>query len=154
MDHEVTRWPGLSWSNCTLKKTEANDWLRLAHIHTHRAIGPSATKPRALCCCFATMQLLWGESATTASRDSSCLSCTARLSRHYTHCHLLWVIGEKMLVAIWWNHPWLQRFGLLGPGSSLAWWKPEKLYPGLAAAAVAWAGGTGIRSLFMFPVLM
>lgn len=40
MDHEVKRWPGLSWNNCTLKKTEANDWLCLAHRHTrsHRSV--------------------------------------------------------------------------------------------------------------------
>jgi len=42
MDREVKRWPGLSWSNCTLKKTEANDWLCLAHTGTHTA--PSATE--------------------------------------------------------------------------------------------------------------
>lgn len=40
MDHEVKRWPGLSWNNCTLKKTEANDWLCLAQTHTqtHRSV--------------------------------------------------------------------------------------------------------------------
>lgn len=94
MDHEVKRWPGLSWNNCTLKKTEANDWLCLVHTHTqsHRSVHKKTQSILLLLC----------HNETSVGRV--CYNFIVRqqlsvlyssLSRHYTECHLLWVIGEK-----------------------------------------------------------
>lgn len=158
MDREVKRWPALSWNNCTLKKTEANDWLCCAHTHTHTRKQPLVhplRNPEHFAPSLPQVKILWGENDTISQWDSNCLACIVSLSRHYTKCHLLWVIGGKKCL-LWSSEIISGCRGLICWGWALPWddETSEQKNREVLAQALWCREEMGICHLFMSLVLM
>lgn len=66
------------------------------------------------------VKILWGENDTISWWDSNCLACIVSLSRHYTECHLLWVIGGKKCL-LWFSEIISGCRGLICWGWALLW---------------------------------
>ena len=117
MDHAVKRWPGLSWNNCTLKKTEASDWLCLAHTHSHRSIHNKTQSVWLLLCHNETSVgrecynfIVRQQLSVFCSTSFQTLLRVPFIMGHWGEKCLLWsseiISGCRGLICWGWSLPW------------------------------------------------